>query len=183
MDWTNLLFSYQGRINRAKFWLAVLVFFAAGIVAQIVGLAMSDALGQLLINVVSLVCFVSGIFVAIKRLHDRDKSGWWLLLFYIAPGVLMTIGLIVGIFGLVAESGGSTGWLIFLAGVAIGIWGFVELGCLRGTVGPNQFGPDPLALQALAPPMAPPPPQAPTMAPPPPPPPTMAPPPPPPRPQ
>jgi uncharacterized membrane protein YhaH (DUF805 family) len=181
MDWTNLLFSYQGRINRAKFWLAVLVFFVAGIVAQIVGMSASGALGELLINVVGLVCFVSGIFVCIKRLHDRDKSGWLLLLFYIAPTLLITIGIIWAIAAIVANSSGSTGGLIALAGFAIGIWGFVELGCLRGTVGPNQYGPDPLAPQLPATTTAPPPPP-PTMAPPPPPPTTMAP-PPPPRPQ
>ena len=31
-----------------------------------------------------------------------------------------------------------------LASLAISIWGLVELGFLRGTVGPNQYGPDPL---------------------------------------
>src|ERR1043165_7045179 len=28
MDWTTLLFSFQGRINRGKYWLAVLIYFA-----------------------------------------------------------------------------------------------------------------------------------------------------------
>jgi uncharacterized membrane protein YhaH (DUF805 family) len=33
----------------------------------------------------------------------------------------------------------------------VGIWFFIELGCLRGTAGDNQYGPDPLAGQiALA---------------------------------
>jgi uncharacterized membrane protein YhaH (DUF805 family) len=31
-----------------------------------------------------------------------------------------------------------------LASLVISIWGLVELGFLRGTVGPNQYGPDPL---------------------------------------
>ena len=35
--------------------------------------------------------------------------------------------------------------LVSLAGLAIVIWAFVELGCLRGTVGANQYGPDRLA--------------------------------------
>ena len=35
----------------------------------------------------------------------------------------------------------------FLAMLAVGIWALVELGCLRGTVGPNRHGPDPLAAQ------------------------------------
>jgi uncharacterized membrane protein YhaH (DUF805 family) len=37
------------------------------------------------------------------------------------------------------------GFILSLAAGIIAIWGFVELGCLRGTPGPNQYGPDPLA--------------------------------------
>src|SRR5215217_3415100 len=151
MDWGNLLFSFQGRINRAKFWLAVLVYILASIVAGIIGFASgSDALAMLLNSIVSLVSFVSGIFVAIKRLHDRDKSGWWLLLFYIAPGVLLGIGLVAGFFGITEESSGAggIGLLFSLAGFAVAVWAFVELGCLRGTVDPNRYGPDPLAATA-----------------------------------
>jgi uncharacterized membrane protein YhaH (DUF805 family) len=154
MNWGNLLFSFQGRINRARFWLAVLVFFVAGVLAQVIGYASrSDALAVLLISIVNLVAFVSGIFVAIKRLHDRDKSGWWLLLFYIAPGVLLGIGLVGGFLG-IAEgslSAGSMAFLFSLAGIAVLLWAFIELGCLRGTAGPNRYGPDPLASPAMAP--------------------------------
>src|SRR5262249_41164553 len=111
-------------------------------------------------------------------------SGWLLLLFYIAPTFLITIGAIIWIVG--ALSGyfdENVGAVILFAGVAIGIWGFVELGCLRGTVGPNQYGPDPLAPPAPTSTTAPPPPPpTPTMAAPPPVPP-MAPPPPPPPPR
>ena len=40
---------------------------------------------------------------------------------------------------------GKSGWWVLIALIPIvgGIWTFVECGCLRGTVGPNQFGPDP----------------------------------------
>ena len=36
------------------------------------------------------------------------------------------------------------GFILSLASLAIFIWAFVELGCLPGTPGPNQYGPDPL---------------------------------------
>jgi uncharacterized membrane protein YhaH (DUF805 family) len=32
--------------------------------------------------------------------------------------------------------------------LALAVWGIVELGFLRGTAGPNQFGPDPLQQKA-----------------------------------
>jgi uncharacterized membrane protein YhaH (DUF805 family) len=74
---------------------------------------------------------------AVKRLHDRDKSGWWIVPFCIVPIVL----------GIGANWLGDS-WsadLLMLAMVALGLWGFVEILCLRGTSGPNRFGPDPLA--------------------------------------
>jgi uncharacterized membrane protein YhaH (DUF805 family) len=33
-----------------------------------------------------------GLAIGAKRLHDRDKSAWWLLVFYAAPGFLSTAG-------------------------------------------------------------------------------------------
>jgi uncharacterized membrane protein YhaH (DUF805 family) len=156
MDLGNLLFNFRGRINRAKFWLAVLIYLVVQTLAWLlVGMSTSEGAGALLVNIVGLAVFVSGIFVAIKRLHDRNRSGWWLLLFYIAPGVLMTAGAAIwflGILGDASAGAGAAGAVFMLAGAAIGIWAFVELGCLRGTVGPNQYGPDPLEpTQAPAP--------------------------------
>jgi len=37
---------------------------------------------------------------------------------------------------------------VMLAGICISIWAVVEIGFLRGTAGPNRFGPDPLQAQA-----------------------------------
>jgi uncharacterized membrane protein YhaH (DUF805 family) len=153
MNLGKLLFSFEGRINRGKFWLAVLIYIVAAMVAGILAYASnSEAAGGLLNGLVSLVTFISGIFVAIKRLHDRNRSGWWLLLFYIAPGILIAIGAVIWLVGIAGESSGAggIGTVFVLAGAAISIWAFVELGCLRGTVGPNQYGPDPLE-QAPAP--------------------------------
>ena len=104
------------------FWLtqiaATIVSMMIGfIVGVVVGLAMhndpqtAQGVAQLVILPVELLGFWIGLALAVKRWHDRDKSGWWVL-----------INLIPLI-----------GW----------IWSFVEVGCLRGTVGPNQYGADP----------------------------------------
>ncbi|MBV8790433.1 MAG: DUF805 domain-containing protein, partial [Pseudolabrys sp.] len=83
---------------------------------------------------VALVGIPASIMVGIKRLHDRNKSGWWMLLFYGVPVMLDNIDRHV------MES------LVFtVPSFAITIWALVELGFLRGTPGPNRFGPDPLA--------------------------------------
>lgn len=136
MDITNLLFTFQGRVNRGKYWLAVLIYVIAMAIAVALALTV-PVIGWFLAIIIYVVAAVSGVFVGIKRLHDRDKSGWWLLLFYLAPGVLSGLGQASGM--------GTTFSVTSLISLAISIWMFVELGCLRGTVGDNQYGPDPLA--------------------------------------
>ena len=147
MDWGNLLFGFQGRINRAKWWLAVLVYFIVSIIVNIIGFATNYSTIFTILNlVVSIGMLVSSIAVGIKRLHDRNKPGWWLVIFYVVPGLLFGIGITMGIVGVVSgsSSGGGIGIILSLVSLALWIWAFVELGCLRGTVGPNQYGPDPL---------------------------------------
>jgi uncharacterized membrane protein YhaH (DUF805 family) len=156
MDWTALLFSFKGRINRGKYWLAVLIYMAAWttfIAVSLVWLGgnidnlLSFAGTALLIWLIGLVLLVlgtwSGLAVGVKRLHDRDKSGWWILLFWLGPSILG------GWQTATPDLGG--GFIFSLAATAIVIWAFVELGCLRGTPGPNQYGPNPLGNPALAP--------------------------------
>ena len=156
MDWTTLLFSFKGRINRGKYWLAVLIYMAVWttfIAGSLVWLGgnidnlLSFAGAALLIWLIGLILLVlgtwSGLAVGIKRLHDRDKSGWWILLFWLGPSVL-------GSWQTMSPDLGG-GFIFSLAASAIAIWAFVELGCLRGTTGPNQYGPDPLGNPALAP--------------------------------
>jgi uncharacterized membrane protein YhaH (DUF805 family) len=141
MDFTNLLFGFGGRINRAKYWLAVLLWMIAWGVALAILFAFGSsyfypAIG--LIILIGILGLVSGIAVGIKRLHDRNKSGWWLLLFYLLPAILQQI----------APHVGPSGFIFSIAGFAISVWMIVELGCLRGTAGPNEYGPDPLGATA-----------------------------------
>jgi uncharacterized membrane protein YhaH (DUF805 family) len=158
MNWTTLLFSFKGRINRGKYWLAVLIYMAVWttfIAVSLVWLGglnidnlLSFAGAGLLIWLVGLVLLVletwSGLAVGVKRLHDRNKSGWWILLFWLGPGILG------GWQTATPDLGG--GVILSLAAAAIAIWAFVELGCLRGTPGPNQYGPDPLGANPAYPP-------------------------------
>jgi uncharacterized membrane protein YhaH (DUF805 family) len=71
----------------------------------------------------------------IRRLHDRNKSGWWILAFLVAPPLLRGI------------TDGLNEWsvaavVLSVAAMALTVWGFVELLFIRGTSGPNRFGPD-----------------------------------------
>ena len=144
----SLFASFSGRVNRAKFWLAILIYVVIYMVLFVLAMVLGQgSIMQILGFIVGILIFISSIAVGIKRLHDRNKSGWWLLLFYVVPGILSGIGMFMAIYGAVGGSGstGILGIVLNVAALAISIWAFVELGCLRGTTGANQYGPDPLA--------------------------------------
>ncbi len=133
----SLLFSIQGRINRAKYWVAMIAYLSLTI--AVAGLGVFVNFHTLFLVIAGLIAFamiVSGCIVGMKRLHDRNKTGWWLLLFYLLSGVLDVVGMT-----------GKLPLLFELGSLAISIWALVELGFLRGTVGANQYGPDPLTAQ------------------------------------
>ena len=125
------LFSFDGRLNRAKFWLILIatdiaVFVLLAILVAVTGGSMTmgedgsmpSMGGGVIGNLVALVIFVAAVWigfaVGVKRFHDRGKSGWWVL--------------------------------IVLVPVIGGLWYLIECGLLRGTIGPNAYGPDPVAL-------------------------------------
>ncbi len=76
IDWMDLFFQFDGRINRAKFWLGIVI------VAVINGIAGSLFRGSsfFIALLIALALVWPGLAVSIKRWHDRDKSGWWVLI-------------------------------------------------------------------------------------------------------
>ncbi len=73
----------------------------------------------------------------VKRLHDRNKGGWWMVPFFTAPILLGKVGVWLG--------DSATADFLMLVLIALSLWGFVEILCLGGATGPNRFGPDPQA--------------------------------------
>lgn len=124
----ELLFSFAGRVNRARFWLTLLaVDVVASVLLSIVQVAtgtsfVPDAEGNMpspgvgagvIVLIILIAWMWIGLAIGVKRFHDRNKSGWWIL--------------------------------INLVPVIGGLWYLIECGFLKGTTGPNQYGPDPLA--------------------------------------
>jgi uncharacterized membrane protein YhaH (DUF805 family) len=72
---------------------------------------------------------------SVKRLHDRSKSGWWIVPFFVLPSFSSNIQ------GWVGES--ILTFPIGLALFVLCIWGFIEMGFLRGSFSSNRFGPSP----------------------------------------
>jgi uncharacterized membrane protein YhaH (DUF805 family) len=151
MDAWMFFFGFRGRINRAKYWLALLIFFLAAVALTLLGLAVGKSTPfQIVSHAVNLATFVSTIAVSIKRLHDRDRSAWWLLLFYAGPFLIAFAGwpflwATAGSFGDARVLSLFLVRLCLFGGIALAIWGSVEMGFLRGTTGYNRFGADPLA--------------------------------------
>ena len=149
MNWGHLFFDFDGRANRRKFWIAVLVIVAVKVVLAILDYATDQSrIVQALNSMLNIVMLIVAIAVGVKRLHDRNKSGWYLLLFYFVPGVLVTICYEFRLFG---EDTSIIPTVLWLLAFAVGVWTLVEMGCLRGTVGVNQYGPDPVAPATVPP--------------------------------
>jgi uncharacterized membrane protein YhaH (DUF805 family) len=155
MEWGSYLFGFRGRINRAKYWLWVLLYFSVALGLGLITFAINLPLVNVIVELVFLVLVVfTNLAVTAKRLHDRNKSAWWLLIFALGPGVVagLGLGLIVSasdISGSGAASSGNSvaiviGWLAMVVAIVLALWAFVELACLRGSIGPNRYGPDPL---------------------------------------
>jgi uncharacterized membrane protein YhaH (DUF805 family) len=154
MNLVSLLFSFDGRIGRAQFWIVAAIWagVAFGIVlllagaSELLGLTLPLAVYYVIAAIVYIPMIVSGVAAGIKRLHDRNKSGWWLLVFYLLPAALPWAGLLVmGGLGSDLQELPMPVVALYYVRIGIFIWALVELGCLRGTIGGNPHGADPVA--------------------------------------
>lgn len=82
MDFQALFLTNDGRINRQPYWMGVLVLVVVNLVAGLlIGLIFRDsAFGHILSLIVAVALIYPSINIGIKRFHDRDKSGWWVLI-------------------------------------------------------------------------------------------------------
>ena len=88
--------AFDGRARRKEYWtfflvnfiIAVVMGFMAGILWSILGLVVNIALW-----VYALAIIVPSIAVAVRRLHDTGRSGWWVLI-----GFIPIIGLVLIVF-------------------------------------------------------------------------------------
>ena len=115
----RIAFTVAGRISRFEYWVYGLAFYSIFVMAALVLVVSRSLAGvpqQQLFAIGSLgpwlVLYLWGIFaISIKRCHDRDWPGWFLLIALVP---------------------------------VISLWFAVEVGFLRGSIGPNRFGPDPV---------------------------------------
>jgi uncharacterized membrane protein YhaH (DUF805 family) len=142
-----LSFSFQGRSGRLHYWrvqlLAVILGGAVGLVSLLAIQSIGSAGGLLFLGY--LPVFGLTLAASVRRLHDRGKSGWWYLLFVVGPFACSSAAQ-----GVVASGDPLVGLPFSLAGIALGLWGLVEIGFLRGEPKANAYGEDPMAATQAA---------------------------------
>jgi uncharacterized membrane protein YhaH (DUF805 family) len=72
--------NFQGRASLSAYWWYALALFIVDIVLEIFSVAIGSFPLTMLIILVMFVVGLSALSVAVRRLHDTDKSGWMLLL-------------------------------------------------------------------------------------------------------
>ena len=79
---------FSGRARRKEYWMFLLFNIIIGLVLG--GIAWLAGGPDVLGSIYGLVVLIPGIAVSVRRLHDTDRSGWWLLI-----GLIPLIGAIV----------------------------------------------------------------------------------------
>jgi uncharacterized membrane protein YhaH (DUF805 family) len=144
LGWLADLFRFSGRARRRTYW----------IVNIVAGLAVLTGAGLMLeprfadniaILGVAVIVVLVGLpalaAVSVRRLHDRNRSGWWMLLYGVLPGL----------FGPNVDGSGplfpmlpdAVNAALMLLSMGVSFWALVDLGILRGTGGPNRYGANP----------------------------------------
>ena len=154
---------FSGRSRRSEFWMWVVFQILIGIgfsaVILVIGgaAALSGDPGQMLAMggaamliyvlylLVGLAFLIPNFAVTIRRLHDTNRSGWWMMIFW-GPYLLMIAATFMA--GASASGGADPAMTIGIAGIlmlAMLVGGLVLLVFLflEGTRGPNQYGADP----------------------------------------
>ena len=136
------LISFRGRAGRNEYLRAYMITFAGFLLSAPVAPVLGSLFGSTVffasIGLTAAALYaliVLCLAVSVRRLHDRDKSGWWIVPYWALPTLFVSAGLHV--------SGGAAGPLLQFIGYLLAGAVFVELGFLEGTKGSNAHGQDP----------------------------------------
>ena len=162
------LFTFEGRARRSEYWFFILFMFiirvmfltACNICEMFIEPDTAQNVFQLanpaVMLIFDVIAFFLGLSVSVRRLHDIDCSGWFVLLLSVVPTVLSELyqwywpsaqtllnqGDVSPAF---AAGVLKTVILYILIMMSILITKII-LYCRPGTEGPNTYGPDPIRI-------------------------------------
>ena len=88
----NNLTNFSGRASRSEFWWWILFVWIVNVILGFLinlvtpssdGTTSLGFLGNVALLVISVIFFLATLAVAVRRLHDTGRSGWWVLLYWI----------------------------------------------------------------------------------------------------
>ncbi|MBP6558593.1 MAG: DUF805 domain-containing protein, partial [Flavobacterium sp.] len=138
--------NFNGRARRSEYWYFTLFNIIFSMITMAIDKMLNLELG--LNTVYGLAVFIPGLAVAFRRLHDIGKSGWLLVIIYLAMIIAVVALMLSGILGLAgggSPEGMGAGLIISIVViVGLAIWLLVMF-CTNGDVGENKYGADPKA--------------------------------------
>ena len=133
--------TFSGRAPRAEYWWFYLLTIVVGTPLRLIDKGLGTS--QVFSAIFNLAVFLPFLALTVRRLHDTNRSGGWLLAAIALIAVLVAV--VIGVSGSVEQDSlyGSVGaGIAGLLMVAIGVT-FLIFMVLPGTEGPNDYGPDP----------------------------------------
>jgi uncharacterized membrane protein YhaH (DUF805 family) len=88
-------FNFSGRAIRSEYWywtlFVTIVSVVIGGIDQMLNPGSQLGLFSAVDAIISLALFIPGLSVSVRRLHDIDRTGWWLLLAFTIIGIFVLI--------------------------------------------------------------------------------------------
>ena len=146
MDWAmrplKKYADFSGRAPRAEYWWFYLGYIILAVVLNVL-VRISSVFG--ILGLLYLGLIIPMLAVGVRRLHDTNRTGWWLLapILPYAVGMAMAFPAIMsGAASPASMTGLGTASIFFMIGFALAIVVFI-FSVLPGTKGPNKYGEDP----------------------------------------
>lgn len=133
-------FKFGGRASRYEYWaFAIIDWFIALIIVGIIGL-INQNISNILYAAYALLTFIPTLAVSFRRLHDVNKSGWFitapvlvLVIFAVVDSALEYSGIGLGKIGTIVMGACASGALIFT--ILVFYWK-----CKKGSLEANKYG-------------------------------------------
>jgi len=135
---TEHYIDFQGRVRRQEFWYYILAYVVVYVVLAVVQSVFGT---HVLTGLLSLALLLPTLGISVRRLHDTNRTGWLVLLAAIPVvllGLLTSFAMLTGAYSMMFLTATLLP-ILSLAAAALLIYWYAQ----PGTVGQNQYGPDP----------------------------------------